>query len=404
MARSTEPLEDQQQIPREEGGDEDRTTRRMLIVLLSLLGIGAIALLLLLIWLLRPAPSAPPAGQAAGYPIQVVTTIYGFGNQPDQLLRTPLGVTFDADGNVWISDTGRSRVEEYTSDGGFIRVVGDQEGAGQLLGPYGIAVDPATDRVYVADYAARIVQIFTTSGGYVGHFPADDQKMTVFGANGFSPYDVQIVDGRVVVSSNDGLYFFDTEGHVVARWGGLHKGKNIQGVDVGMFNFPDAFAVDPDSGRFYVADTLNRRVVALDPQGRWLWVSGKPDAKGRIKGFWQLPRGIQVGADGNIYVVDTFRFDQTGMGTGHIVVLSSDGKLLSEFGRTGSDDGAFNFPEQLASDRQSGLWAVADRENNRVVVFRLKTPYPPVDDLQEPKYAKGLESPTDVWATPSPGA
>jgi len=48
--------------------------------------------------------------------------------------------------------------------------------------------------------------------------------------------------------------------------------------------------------------------------------------------------------------------------------------------------------------------ANADRENQRVVVFELVPPYPKVDDLQAPKYEKGLARPEDVWATPSPSA
>jgi DNA-binding beta-propeller fold protein YncE len=379
----------------------DRTARRLLKALLVLLLVAALGLAGLLVWLLRPEPEPTPPGQAAGYPIHVVATIYGFGTDPADQIRTPLGVTFDSQGNVWVSDTGRSRVEEYTADGGFIQVFGQDKGPGQLYSPYGIAVDSSRDLVYVADYGARLVQAYSTSGQYVTHFPADDQDMAVFGPDGFSPFDVQVVDGRVVVSSNDGLYFFDTAGHVVARWGATHKGQNVRGVDMGMFNFPDSFVADPKTGRIYVADTLNRRIVALDRDGRWLWVSGRPDAKGKIRGFWQLPRGIQLGPDGNLYVIDTFRYDPKGMGAGHVVVLSPEGKLLSEFGRGGSDDGAFEFPEQIAFNG-SDLWAVADRENHRVVIFRLSTPYPKVSDLETPKYDKMLLHPKDVFATPQP--
>ncbi len=205
------------------------------------------------------------------------------------------------------------------------------------------------------------------------------------------------------MSSYDGLYFFDTSGHVVARWGGTVKGKPAYGVPVGMFNFPDSFTVDEKTGNIYVADTMNRRVVALDSNGNWLWFSGKPDVGGKIMGFWQLPRSIQIGPDGNIYVVDTFRPDNTGMGVGHIVVLSPDGRLLSEFGRSGSEDGAFAMPDQLALNPDGSLWAIADRENDRVVIFRLNTPYPAVDQLETPKY-KGMLVPTDglISSTPSP--
>lgn len=79
------------------------------------------------------------------------------------------------------------------------------------------------------------------------------------------------------------------------------------------------------------------------------------------------------------------------MGTGHILVLSSDGGLLSEFGRARTNDGDFRFPEQLASG-PNGLWAIADRENNRVVLFTLSKLYPKVDDILSGKYGPGLST------------
>ncbi|HEU4354381.1 MAG TPA: hypothetical protein VFT27_02215 [Actinomycetota bacterium] len=365
---------------------------------------GALALIILLFWLLRPE-AATSASAEGGYPIRVVTTIYGYGETPDTFVSWPLAVTWDDAGNVWISNTGQGRVDQFTRDGAFVRSVGSEAGPGKLTSPYGLTVDPTTDRTYVADPGAGFVQVYSAStGGYVTHFPADDQDLEVFGEDGFVPYDVETVGGRVVVTSNDGIYFFDESGHVVSRWGGwTHKGKSIRGADPGMFNFPDALTVDPVTGRIYVADSLNRRVVALGAEGRWLWVSGIGDEDGQIKSFWQLPRGIEIGPDGNLYVVDTFRADQEGMGTGHLVVLSPEGELLSEFGRTGSSDGSFAFPEQIAAG-PDGLWALADRENNRVVIFELKTPYPEVEDIYADRYPSTFENLTDqtVTSTPSP--
>lgn len=386
----------QQQPAPQPGEDEDRTSRRLLKIMFWILAIAAIALVALLLWLLWPKET--PSSQAAGYPIEVVTTIYGYGDQPGELLRTPLGVAFDDEDNVWISNTGQSRVEQYTTDGDYIRTIGEEPGPGQLLSPYGLEVDPATDRVYVADFAGGFVQVYTTAGAYVGHFPADDQELKVFG-DAFSPYDVQVIDGRVVVASNDGLYFFDANGNVVGRWVGRSGGKNIRGARFGQFNFPDSFTVDSETGTYYVADTMNRRVVAIDPSGQWMWVSGSPDSAGEITGFWQLPRSIQVGPDGNIYVVDTFRPDDEGMGVGHIVVLSPEGELLSEFGRAGYTDGSFSYPDQIAFDGGE-LWALADRENHRVVIFRLLTPYPEPTQIEAERYAGSLSHPTDAWSVP----
>jgi hypothetical protein len=87
------------------------------------------------------------------------------------------------------------------------------------------------------------------------------------------------------------------------------------------------------------------------------------------------------------------------MGTGHIVVLSPDGSLRSEFGRTGYQDGSFSFPDQITFDSQD-LWAMADRENNRVVIFRLHTPYPPPDEIEAKKYEGMLSTVANTWSTP----
>jgi DNA-binding beta-propeller fold protein YncE len=400
MSISTEPARGTQHEV--SGEREERSTRRLLTTLFWILGIAALALLALLIWLLWPE-SKPTPGAEAGYPIQVVTTIYGYGDGLDERLAKPLGVTLDGDGNVWISNSGQARVEEYTSDGGFIRSVGVED-PGKLFSPYGLIVDPTRDRVYVADVGNRLVQVYIAStGAYAGHFPADDQDMKIFGKDGFTPYDVEIANGRVVVTTDNGLYFFDDAGYVVGHWGATYKKQGIAGPQLGAFNFVDAIDVDPKTGRIYVTDTMNRRVVALGSQGRWLWSSGGRDVNGQIVSFWMLPRGVAVGPDGNIYVVDTFRADSEGMGTGHLVVLSPDGKLLSEFGRTGSDDGSFRYPEQLSAG-PDGLWAIADRENDRVVIFRLLTPYPEVKDLLEERYPKGFTdlSQAIITSTPTP--
>jgi DNA-binding beta-propeller fold protein YncE len=308
-----------------------------------------------------------------------------------------MSVAYDRSGQLWISDTGNSRVLVFSTGGALIHRLGEEEGPGKVYAPYGIVADPTRDRMYVADWTGRVVQMFTTNGSYIGHLPADDQKLKVFGPNGFSPYDVDVVNGRVVVSSNDGLYFFDSTGHVVARWGGEGRGS-----PPGSFNFPDSFTIDRETGNIYVADTMNRRVVALDKDGRVLWTSGLPDFAGKIKGFWQLPRSITL-EDGKLFVVDTFRFDDKGIGLGHIVVLGTDGTLLSEYGKAGTEEDSFNFPEGMTVNGD-GLWALADRENHRVVLFTL-TPIPPPEDLELELYRKSFDNtPEGATAAPSPSS
>src|SRR3989304_1064369 len=141
MATTTEQI-DGSGAPLEPGPptdqeEEERGNRRLLIFLLALLGVAAIFLLALLLWLLRPE-SVPEPGQVAGFPIDVVTTIYGYGDGPDEFVNWPLGVAFDEQGNVWISNTGEGRAEQYTSEGGYIRPVGGGGGCGTLYRPSGL--------------------------------------------------------------------------------------------------------------------------------------------------------------------------------------------------------------------------------------------------------------------------
>jgi len=382
-------VHEEEEEPEPEEPEEERGTRRLLALLLVVLSGAALGLLFLLLWLLRPETPQETEG-IAGYPIRVERIISSAGDQDP--LVTPLGVAFDADGNVWISDTGNSRVLVFSDDGDLLRVLGAEKGPDKVYSPYGIAIDAQRNRAYVADYGGRQVQIYSTSGSYIGHYPAEDQELRVFGEDGFSPYGLAIVEGRVLASSNDGLYLFDGEGRVSARYGtGAREGKP------GAFNFPDALTVDPSSGTIYVADSMNRRIVSIDGKGRVAWVSGTPDVGGAMTGFWQLPRGITLGPDGNLYVVDTFRFDREGVGTGHIVVLSPEGELISEFGRYGLGDDDFDFPEQITA-RADGLFAVADREHDRVVLFRLEGALPAPDVKEAKAYEGALATPKKAWA------
>jgi len=358
------------------GSGEEKTTRRLMYFLLGLLGIAAIALLVLLFSLLRPK-SAPPTNAAEGYPIIPVRSLLANGGNLSDLISKPLGVAFDPQGDVWVADTGKGRVIQFGEDGSTKQVIGTTD-PGRLVSPYGIAFDPSLERVYVADFAAGKIQVFKTDGSYVTTFPNAKQDMKVFGKQGFFPYDIKVINNRIVASNSNGLFIFDTEGNVLGQWG-----TEGTGTGYSQFNFPDAFAVDPSLDRIYIADSLNRRVVAVNSDAMVQWTSGSPDQSGKSTGFWQLPRGITVGPDHNVYVVDTFRTTETGMGDGYIIELSSDGKLLSAFGRYGEEDDSFSFPEHIDYNGD-GLWAIADREHNRVLLYTLAPlPEPDLNNIQK---------------------
>ncbi len=367
--------------PAPESGNATQTTRRLMIGMIIVLSLAAIGLLILLLLLLRSGEEPQSLAMPDDCPLDISRSVYGYGAELDQLLNKPLAVTFDGSENLWVSDTGNGRVLALDTDGNLLRIIGTEEGAGRMFSPYGLAFDETYQRLYVADWTARFVFIYSPDGRYIERIPADDQDLTIFGEAGFTPFHVEVWGAQIIVSSNDGLYFFDRAGHVTDHWG-------QRGAEAGEFAFPDAFDIDRTAGTFYVADTLNRRVVALDSAGEVLWISGRPDQAGAITGFWQLPRSITVGQDGNVYVVDTFRAQEKCSGMGHVVVLDPGGELVSEFGAAGSQEWAFSFPEKLAIG-PNGTFGLADREKGRVVVFDVGQ-LPPADESEADKYLQSF--------------
>ena len=69
------------------------------------------------------------------------------------------------------------------------------------------------------------------------------------------------------------------------------------------------------------------------------------------------PAGVAVAHNGTVYVSDP--------GSGRILVLSSGGRLLAQWGTGGAAPGRFWFPASVALDAQGQLW-VNDMANGRV--------------------------------------
>jgi DNA-binding beta-propeller fold protein YncE len=115
----------------------------------------------------------------------------------DYELFGPRDVAFDADGNLWVTDTGHARIQVYSPAGEFIRSIGTRgDGTGQFNEPVGLAI--AEDgTVFVADmYNSRVVML-EPDGSFAGEFAVEDwggQEVLN------KPYLEPLADGRVSVS------------------------------------------------------------------------------------------------------------------------------------------------------------------------------------------------------------
>ncbi len=322
-----------------EDSERSGRMRRLLILLLLLLLLlfGLVFAFLILNGTdFRPDP---------GRPIKVLFSVYGFDR--------PLGVSTDDEGKIYISDTGRSRFVALDDFGDYEDMIFSTKTKDKFFGVMGSYVDNKTGRSYIADFRRRTINVYSPQGKRLARWPKNPLDES-FGPLGFSPFALVEHDNKLYITSTDGVYVFSKKGKLLKSWTG-------RGRDLDEFDYPVGIAVDKD-GSMYVADQLNRRVIAMTPEGNVKWVLGTPDKQGKLASFFGLPRGIAVNDEGRIFVSDTFHHE--------IVVLEKSGKLVGSLGERGVEDGQLNFPEAIAF-RPDGALYIADRENDRIQAWRI---------------------------------
>lgn len=184
-----------------------------------------------------------------------------FGESKDQPTEHPLefygprDVAVDAQGNIYVTDTGNKRVQKLDPQGKFLQAFGGGgSGQGQFQEPIGIAVD-AQGNVYVADTWNHRVQKLSGDGKFIAQWPIGGWA----GAPPLEPF---------LAVAGDTLYVSDPPNQRILRLatsnGAITGVFGTLGAASGQFNAPTGLAVDAQ-GQLYVADTLNNRVQKLAP-------------------------------------------------------------------------------------------------------------------------------------------
>jgi DNA-binding beta-propeller fold protein YncE len=270
-----------------------------------------------------------------------------------------------------------NRVQEFDSLGNWVTVWGDYgTGNGEFKHPEGIAVDPLTGDVFVADTLNNRIQKFTSSGGWVASWSATN------------PTGVAIDSSDVVyVSGNNTVARFDTSGNSLTSWSVIGAvGIAIDGSDnvwvtigsaikkydnagstllgtygSGVLSGAESISVSP-GGKVFVADTGNGRIQRFSNGGTTEIEWGEyPGA-----GVPDVPTGIAIDGSDNVYI--------TKQATNQIQEFAENGDLLGEYGTGGSGDGQLAHPQALAIGTDNYLY-VADTNNERIQKLDLSGNY-----------------------------
>jgi sugar lactone lactonase YvrE len=183
--------------------------------------------------------------------------------------------------------------------------------SGPFVSPKGVAVDPASQDVYVADLGNRRVEVFSSAGVYLSQITGASLPE---GAK-FRPQYVAVSDktGDVYVGSFgegafDVVYVFNAVGGYVATITGPGTPEEES------FSSVTGLAVDQSSGDVYVADgTLHTVVDRFASTGEYL----------SKLSFSAEPTGVATDSSGDLYVVESagggvYEFNSTGEQIGRI--------------------------------------------------------------------------------------
>ncbi len=182
------------------------------------------------------------------------------------------------------------------------------------------------------------------------------------------PMGLEVNDGRLYVA-NDGdsasrINVFALDGRPLDPLG-------VPGTSTQLgafFTRPNSVDIGAD-GNVYVVDTWNFQVRVFDEDYEFLTLWGQPETSGfeaqrePVDGFWG-PRDIAVDAEGRVYVSDT--------GNKRVRVYDPQGNFLFDIASGGAGEGNLNEPSGIDIHSDGRLF-VADTWNQRIAVFDSRT-------------------------------
>ncbi len=260
-------------------------------------------------------------------------------------LPTPRSVAAGLNDEIAVLDTA-GRVLIFTADGALLRQwkmldvsVGKPEGLVVLKDGRIVVCDTHYHRIVYFDPEGRILKTFGKHGTAPGEF---------------------IYPVAITTDAQENLYVCEYGGHdrvqKFTREGAYLLEFGSFGTAPGEFQRPAGIVWN--AGRIYVTDAVNNRVLVFTDEGKFKNLLGS----GKKPLAFDLPYDITLGGDGALYVIE--------YGAGQLSKVGTDGRLLAQYGSTGSGEAEFGTPWGLCIDAKNRLF-IADTKNRRLVRLSL---------------------------------
>ncbi|MFQ3534240.1 MAG: flippase activity-associated protein Agl23 [Aggregatilineales bacterium] len=288
-------------------------------------------------------------------------------------LSAPRGLAVDSNGNLYAVDTRNGRVVVYDADGRFQREFGAPNPSndpnvigelGLLREPWGIAVDQ-NGLIFVADTWHHRVQVFANDGTPLrawGSFEIAVPEVVGSAVGFYGPRDIKVDStGRVFVADtgNKRVRVYDREGNLLYDIG-------QRGTQPGALFEPVGLAINERTDELFIASTWNKRVDVFTREGEYLrsweitgWYGTTPSQDSGNRPYLALdPSGRYL------FVTDP--------DAGRILVYDTQGNPVLAFGRLGGAPfvqlNQFGVLGGIVFDGQGRLF-LSDAGGNRLLRF-----------------------------------
>lgn len=270
-----------------------------------------------------------------------------YGSAPSEF-NTPHGVEADHSGNIYVTERGNHRIQQFDAEGNFIQSFGSfGSGPGQFILPNELAIDSLGD-LYISDEGNCRIQKLSSDGSYI----------LQWGTCGSAPGQFALNWG-IAIDSNDQVFVADTfnyrvqvfnnDGNYLREWG-------VQGVGDGEFGGPRGIAVDAEDN-VIVVDEGNHRIQKFENDGTYLTQWG---SFGNANGEFTWPHAVATDIMGNVFIGD--------VGNPWVQKFDKDGNFLVRWGSWEEFSG-----EQPGLDvSPNGLIYVGDIHTSRIRVYGTK--------------------------------
>jgi DNA-binding beta-propeller fold protein YncE len=172
--------------------------------------------------------------------------------EPELGFYGPRRITIGSNDSVYVVDQGHTRIVKFSLDGSVLAVWGSKgTGDGQFNDPTSVAVDPTTNKIYVADAINKRIQVFDSNGKFLTKWSVPEWGEPA----GFEDLAIDSQTGRLYASSAhmNTILVFDLQGN---------RSGTLAPMPPNKLEGPSALALS--NRKLYVLNMAGNRVRAID--------------------------------------------------------------------------------------------------------------------------------------------